>query len=110
VFAGLYEAAETAVGQRRGLGGSLYWRWGFNVYRNDLPGPYGGYRGATCGAGSVAGRVGEKGGRMGRQAGGRAGRRAGGQANGQTAHPAFWLLHPNPLPSPCRRAAGAFDL
>lgn len=32
--------ARTAC-RNRALVGSLYWRWGFNVYANDLPGPYG---------------------------------------------------------------------
>ena len=29
------------MGRQAALSGSLFWRWGLNIYENDLPGPYG---------------------------------------------------------------------
>lgn len=41
VFASVLAAVEDAVGSRRPLAGSLFWRWGLSIYKNDVPGPYG---------------------------------------------------------------------
>lgn len=38
------------MGRRRGVAGALFWRWGLNIYKNDVPGIYGGAGGGDAAA------------------------------------------------------------
>ncbi|PRW56573.1 mannan endo-1,4-beta-mannosidase 2-like [Chlorella sorokiniana] len=40
-YRAVLDAVEYAIGRGHALSGSLFWRWGLRIYRNDVPGIYG---------------------------------------------------------------------